>query len=283
MMVTTPRTKGWNVRPAAIYAALILLMLFALAPLMILGFNSLKTLSQVSQNPISPPVDGLHWDNYVNAWEQGHYATTVRNSAIVTAATVLGVLIVSGLAAYSLARLRPWGANGLTMYFLIGTSLPAQLFLVPLFFVWAHLGLVNNLLGVIIIYWATLSPFATFLLRSFMVALPSDFEDAARLDGASEMRVLWDIIRPLAWPGFMTAGLITGLAAWNEFLFALTFLQRDDVKTITASLFAFNDQYQRDWALTSAASVLMILPVLVLFLALQRRFIAGLTVGGLKS
>jgi raffinose/stachyose/melibiose transport system permease protein len=132
-------------------------------------------------------------------------------------------------------------------------------------------------------YSATLSPFAAFLLRSFRVALPSDFEDAARVDGASERQVFWNIIRPLTWPGFLTAGLITGFAAWNEFLFAVTFLQEPEVKTVTASLFAFADRFERDWALTSAASVIMILPVLVLFLAMQRRFIAGLTQGCLKA
>jgi raffinose/stachyose/melibiose transport system permease protein len=126
------------------------------------------------------------------------------------------------------------------------------------------------------------APFATFLLRDYIVSLPNDFEDAAPVDGTSEWQIPWSIIRPLSWPGFLTAGLITGLAAWNEFLFAVTFLQRPELKIVAANLYSYSTRWERDWALTSAASVIMILPVLVLFMLLQRRFIAGLTQGSLK-
>ena len=121
-----------------------------------------------------------------------------------------------------------------------------------------------------------------FLLRSHLISLPIDVEDAARVDGALEWQIFWSITRPLSWPDFLTAGLITGLAAWNEFLFAVTFLQRPELKTVVASLYSYSGRWERDWALTSAASVIMILPVLVLFLLMQRRFVAGLTQGGLK-
>ena len=242
-----------------------------------------RTSRGVLRNPLAPPFAEMQWSNFVDAWDKGNYATSMRNSALLVAATVAGVLVVSGLAAYALGRLKPPGSDALTMYMLAGTALPAQLFMVPLFFVWARLGLVNNLLGVVIIYWAVFSPFATFLLRAYMASLPADFEDAARVDGASEWYIFWSIIRPLSWPGFLTAGLITGLAAWNEFLFAVTFLQQEELKTVTASLYSFNSRYERDWALTNAASVIMILPALILFLLLQRRFIAGLTHGGLRA
>ena len=264
------------------YVILTLLLIFSLGPLVVLGFNSLKTSRGVIRNPLAPPLDGIQWQNYLDAWNKGSYGTAIPNSVLIVAATVVGVLLISGLAAYSLARLKGPGADALTMYLLVGTTLPAQLFLVPLFFLWVRLGLFNNLLGVIIIYWATMSPFATFLLRAYMVGIPNDFEDAARIDGASEWQIFWGIIRPLSWPGFLTAGLITGLAAWNEFLFAVTFLQRPELKTVAASLYSYSSRWERDWALTSAASVIMILPVLVLFLLMQRRFIAGLTQGGLK-
>jgi raffinose/stachyose/melibiose transport system permease protein len=279
-------TRNWGSRrtaPLTInYVLLTLLLVFALGPLVVLGFNSLKTSRGVASNPLAPPLEGIQWQNYLGAWNKGNYATTIPNTLIIVAATVAGVLLVGGLAAYSLARLKVRGGDVLTMYLLVGTTLPAQLFLVPLFFLWVRLGLFNNLLGVIIIYWGTMSPFATFLLRAYMVSLPNDFEDAARVDGASEWQIFWGIIRPLSWPGFLTAGLITGLAAWNEFLFAVTFLQKPVLKTVAASLYSYTNRWERDWALTSAASVIMILPVLVLFMLLQRRFIAGLTQGGLK-
>lgn len=265
------------------YVVLMLLAAFSLGPICVLAFNSLKTTAESRVNPLGLPLRGIEWQNYPTAWVQGHYSTTVRNSAIITGGTVAGVLVIAGLAAYSMTMLDLPGADGLALYLLVGTSMPAQLFMVPLFFLWTKLGLTNSLLGIIIIYWATMSPFATFLLRSYMVAIPDEFEDAARIDGASEMQVFRHVIVPITWPGFLTAGLVTGLGAWNEFLFAVTFLHSEEVKPISTSLYAFVDRYTRDWGLTSAASVMMILPVIVLFLALQRQFIEGLTQGGLKA
>jgi raffinose/stachyose/melibiose transport system permease protein len=134
-----------------------------------------------------------------------------------------------------------------------------------------------------IIYVALNSPFATYLLRSFLISIPTDYEEAARIDGASDMQVLTQIIVPLAWPGFLTMVLVVGLAVWNDFLFAVTFLQREELKPIATSVQSFQTRYSRDWGLTSAASMIMVLPIVVLFLLLQRQFIEGLTRGGLKG
>ena len=264
------------------YVILILLLLFALGPICTIFFNSLKTTAESRANPLGLPLEGIHWENYPTAWRNGHYSTLARNSAIVTAGTVIGVLVIAGLAAYSMAVLNLPGANGLTLYLLVGSSIPSQLFLVPLFFLWTRLHLTNSLMGVIIIYWGTMSPFATFLLRSYMVSVPPDFKDAARIAGASEVQVLRHIMVPIVWPGFLTAGLTTALSAWNEFLFAVTFIHRDDLKPIATGLYAFVSRYTRDWGLTSAASIMMILPSMVLFLLFQRQFVEGLTQGGLK-
>lgn len=144
-------------------------------------------------------------------------------------------------------------------------------------------GLVNRLPSLTFIYAAPYSPFATYLLRSFLVSIPIDFEEAARSDGASDLQVLTRIILPLAWPGFMTVVLVVGLGVWNEFLFAVTFLQRPELKPVSTSLQAFQGRFARDWGLTSAASVIMIVPVLIVFLILQLQFIEGLSRGGLKG
>lgn len=129
-------------------------------------------------------------------------------------------MALGGLAAYSIAKLKLPGGDLLTLFLLISSSLPVQLFLVPLFFLWRSLGLVNNLFGLIIIYIAVQSPFAIFLLRSYMIQIPGDFEDAARVDGADELQVFARVVVPLSWPAFMTVGLVVGLNVWNEFLLA---------------------------------------------------------------
>ncbi len=264
------------------YIILILLTFFALAPIVVLLMNSVKSTAEVGRNPIGLPENVL-WENYSEAWEQGDYATTIRNSVILTGGTIIGTLTIAGLAAYALARLNLKGANLIAFYFLVGTSVPAQLFMIPLFFLWRELGLVNSHIGLIIIYCGLFSPFSTYLLRSYMVALPEEFIEAAKIDGASNFHVFRHIIMPLSWPGFLTSGLVVGLGVWNEFLFAITFLPNAEYKPIATSLFAFQQRFGRDWGLTSAGSVIMMLPVVVLFLLLQRRFIEGLTQGGLKA
>lgn len=264
------------------YIILALLAAFSIIPIVFLFLNSFKKTNEIQENPFGLP-EVVRFSNYIDAWVQGGFTTTMTNTLFLTGGTILVVVVIGGLAAFALARFRFAGNNALSFYLLVGTSMPALLFMVPLYFMWARLGLVNSLPGLIIIYAALYSPFATYLLRSFLVSIPMDYEEAARIDGASDIQVLTRIILPLAWPGFLTVVLVVGLGVWNEFLFAITFLQRPELKPISTSLLAFQTRYSRDWGLTSAASVIMIIPVVILFLSLQRQFIEGLARGGLKG
>lgn len=264
------------------HAILLLLFAFAVGPLVVLAFNSVKKTAELGRNPLGFPQD-IVLGNFAKAWDVGNFSTTTRNSGILVAGTVAGVLILGGMAAYSLSKLNLPGSGPLTLYLLVGTSLPIQLFLVPLFFTWKRLGLVNSLFGLILIYIAINSPFAIFLLRSYMLQLPADFEDAARVDGASEWQVFSRIVVPLSWPGFLTVGLVVALSVWNEFLLATVFLTDQNLFTVVTSYANFATRFGRDWTLTSAAAVMMIVPVIVIFLSLQRRFVEGLTQGGLKG
>jgi raffinose/stachyose/melibiose transport system permease protein len=282
MAITQRRGTGRTLSNAPNYVILTLMAAFAVVPLLILLMNSFKTTAEIGRNPLGIPVI-LHFENYPTAWGDGNYATTLKNSAILTGGTILAVTILAGLAAFALARLKLKGSNIIAFYFLIGTSVPPHLFIVPLFFMWRQVGLVNSHLGLMIIYTALYSPFATYLLRSYMVALPEEFIEAARIDGASNLQVFRHVIMPLSYPGFLTAGLVVGLSVWNEFLFAITFLQTPELKPVSTSLYAFQERFSRDWGLTSAGSVIMVIPVIALFLLLQRRFIEGLTQGGLKA
>jgi raffinose/stachyose/melibiose transport system permease protein len=266
------------------YLILTLLVIVAVGPVIVLAFNSLKGSADIGRNPLGlPPLDRIQWHNYPEAWVVGNFSTTTVNSLILVVATLMGVLILGGLAAYSLARLEIPGGNYVTLYLLVGISLPLQLFLVPLFYLWHRLGLINSLFGLVIIYIATMSPFSIFLLRSYMVQLPRDFEDAARIDGCNELQVFTRIVVPLSWPAFLTVGLVVSLNVWNEFLLATVFLTDQRLHTVVTSYYNFTSRFSRDWGLTSAAGMMMIIPILIIFLSLQRRFIAGLTQGGVKG
>ena len=263
------------------HVMLFLLTASAIVPIAILFLNSLKSQSEFGQNPIGIPR-ALHFENYLRAWDIGNLGQTAANSAIMVVITVVGVLVLGGMAAYSLARKNPPGSDAVMLYLLVATTIPVWLYVVPLFFMWRDFGLVNTRFGLALIYIALNAPFSIFLLRSFMINLSSDFEDAARIDGANELQIFSRIVLPLTWPGFLTVGLVVGLAVWGEFQLALIFIQDPDAAPVTTSYFKFTQRFGRDWPLTSAGAVMMIFPVLVLFLAMQRRFVEGLTQGGAK-
>ena len=273
--------SGREPSQAVNHIIVIVMLIFALGPVIILGFNSLKSTAELGLNPLGPPKT-LVWENFPNAWEEGNFAITMRNSAFLVVATVTSVLSLGGMAAYSLARLKPPGGNAFMVFMLAGTTIPVWLYIVPLFILWRTIGLIDNLFGLILIYTAGSSPFAIFLLRSFMVGIHPDLEDAARVDGANEWQIFTRVVLPLAWPGFLTVGLVVALGTWGEYQLALIFVHKPELFPVTTSYSAFASRFSMDWGLTSAAAIMMVAPVLVIFLALQRQFIEGLTQGGVK-
>ena len=272
------RTKllGFN------HAVLLVLTAFAVMPLLILAFNSVKTNAEIGLNPLGAP-QSIVLDNFPNAWETGNFARTMSNSVVYVVVTIFTELVLGGLAAYALARRKPPGSDALMLYFLVASTVPVWMYIVPLFIQWRTLKLLNTMHGLIIIYVAMNAPLTIFLLRSYMIDLPRELEDAARVDGANEFQVLTRIVIPLTKPGFLTVGLVVGLGVWNEFILALTFVHDPNRFPVTASSFKFTDRFARDWALTSAGAVIIIFPVVMLFLAMQRQFIEGLAEGGVKT
>jgi raffinose/stachyose/melibiose transport system permease protein len=253
-------------------------------PLSVLFFNSIKPQSEFGTNPLGFPSK-VRFMNYYDAWVIGGYARIFLNSTILVVGTLVINLTLSGMAAFSLAVLNPRGRMTVVLgiYLLVGISIPAQMFILPLFILWKNLHLTNTYLGLIIIYSALNAPFAVFLIRSYMIQLPSELFDAAKIDGANTFQLFYKIAVPLSWPVFLTTGLVVGLAVWNEFLFALTFMQTEAYKPISTILFAFQSRFENDYSLVSAASIMMAAPIAILFMLFQRKFIAGLTGGGLKG
>jgi raffinose/stachyose/melibiose transport system permease protein len=279
----TPRAaRAGRLSRPIFYLVLAGLACYSVIPLVIVLFASVKSETELATNPLGFPHH-LDWSNFATAWTQGNIGTGMMNSAIIAGGAIIGVCIIAGLAAYAMARLDLPGANTVIVYLIAVISLPIQLFLVPLFYLWSHLGLYNTRAGVIIIYCAIFSPFATLLLRSFMVSLPRDYEEAARIDGANELRVLWQVTLRLVAPGFLTVGLIAGLSAWNEFLIGVTFLQSSSLQPVSVALYSFQQGFSQNDALISAAGILMLLPMLGLFMLLQRHFIAGISSGGIAG
>jgi raffinose/stachyose/melibiose transport system permease protein len=265
-----------------VHLPLLALVLLALFPLGLLLVNTFKSDFDIKANAFTLP-DHLHWENFANAWNEANYGPAFRNSIIVTGVTVALVCLLGGMCAYGLARFAVPGVNVVLVYLFVTFSLPGLLYLVPLFIVWHALHLVDTLQGIILIYTAQYSPFAIMLLRSYFLGLPRELEDAARVDGCTEFGVFRRVILPLAWPGFASVGLIVGIWSWNEFIFAITFLPSQEMQTVAVRYTAFSGQYTQDLAASTAAATIMILPAMVLFLLLQKRFVAGMTAGGVRA
>jgi len=263
---------------------LMILAMTIILPLLVLLFNSVKPQSEFATNPLGFPNE-IRLMNYYDAWVIGGYARIFLNSFILVAGTLIVNLTLSGMAAFSLAVLNPRGKMTIVLgiYLLVGISIPAQMFILPLFILWKNLYLTNTRIGLIIIYSALNAPFAVFLIRSYMIQLPSELFEAAKIDGANTLQLFYKIALPLSWPVFLTTGLVVGLAVWNEFLFALTFMQTEAYKPISTILFAFQSRFENDYSLVSAASIMVAAPIAILFMFFQRKFIAGLTGGGLKG
>ena len=263
----------------------IILLIFAsiaIFPLLVLVFNSVKPFNEFGLNPLGPPST-FRFENFSDAWVAGEYARIFFNSFKLVIGSVFLCLAVSLLAGFSLAKLNPKGSTIIAVYLLVGISIPAQLYILPLFLLWKELSLLNTHLGLIIIYSALNAPFATFLIRSYMIRLPDELFEASKLDGANTFQMFFRIAIPLSWPVILTAGLIIGLAVWNEFLFALTFITDQNFKPIATILFSFQSRFENNYALVSASAIMMVAPIAILFMIFQRRFISGLTSGGLKE
>lgn len=279
---TPNRDRRRTRRQPISWIILLTLAVYAAGPLLIFFFNALKSPSEISQSPLGLPHQ-WRWENFVQAFTDANMASGLINSAIIALGAALGVCVISSMAAYSMTRLDLPGKNGWILYVLVSTSLPIQMFLVPLVSWWSTLGFYNTQFGLIVIYWAIYSPFATMLLRSFLLAIPKEFDEAARLDGAGTVRLFTRVTVPMIWPGILTVALVSGLQAYNEFLLAVTFLQDSDKMPVSLSLYAFQQNFSPNWALVSAAGMIMAIPVIVVFLLLQRRFIEGYTQGGLAN
>ena len=264
------------------YIALGIGAFIALFPIALLVLNSLKPAAQIVQSPLSLP-NPIRWENFTNAWTHAKFSKTFINSLLLSGTTIVLVCSTSSLSAYVLARKKIASWKIWTFYLLATTTAPIQLYIFPLYFGFAKLGLINNVFGVALIYTALYSPFAVMLLRTYFIAVPKELEEAALIDGATHWQVFSKVMLPIVSPGILTVALIIGLNSWNEFLIATTFLQKADKVTAVIGFYLLSGQYSSDWGEIMAAALIIVVPVVVLFVAMQKRFIEGMAGGSVKG
>ena len=264
------------------YVFLGLAAFVSLFPIALMLLNSFKPAAEIIQNPLSWP-ENYRWDNFTHAWQDAKFSQTFLNSMILTIMTIVLVCTTGSMTAYVLARKKVKFWRLITGYLLATTTAPIQLFMFPLYFGFARLGLINNVFAVAFIYCALFSPFSIMLMRTYFLAVPKELEQAAIVDGATHWQVFFRVMLPIVWPGILTVALIVGLYTWNEFLIATTFMQSQDSMTAVVSFFLMSGQYTTDWGELMAGATIIVLPVVLLFIFLQRRFIEGMTGGSVKG
>lgn len=268
---------------ALLYAAIVGFTILFMAPFAWLISNSLKDAAHAFDERWIP--EPVAWQNYVRIFEEVPLLLMARNSITVTALGVIAVVISSSMIAYGLARLRFPGSN-LVFIAVLGTMLlPGAVTMVPVYLIWKNLGLVNTLFP---LWLGNLfgSSFYIFMLRQFFLNIPQDLVEAARVDGASYYRIYWQIMLPLVRPALLTVAIFEFQAKWNDFMGPLIYIQRSELRTLPLGLQLFVQQQgfgQFRWELLFAASVLVTLPMIILFFLAQRHFIQGIATTGLKG
>ncbi|MDO5033784.1 MAG: carbohydrate ABC transporter permease [Actinomycetaceae bacterium] len=238
----------------------------------------------LSLQPESIAGEGFfHFENYAAAWEQGHFSTYMKNSVMVAVIVVSVALVLSIASGYVLGVLRPRGEKVLFFLFLLGIMVPSEAIVLPLFFDMRSLGLIDTVWAIALPQIAQSLAFGTFWMRAFFRSVDRSMIEAAQIDGAGTLRILWSVLVPVAIPTVVTQVVLTFMWTWNDFLIPLVMSPSGTMRTAPLGLAFFQGQYTQGSTLLAAGAVLVALPMVLLYFALQRYFMSGITDGAVKG
>jgi ABC-type glycerol-3-phosphate transport system permease component len=276
------------VRTRATRLALLLPVLaytvFSAGPYLWTATMSLRTTDEIYRSHYGLPIPA-HWDKFHRAWTEFGYATYFRNSAVVSVASVLVVTVLGAMAGFAFARRRYTFPLREPLFLLIFLSImfPPQIMLLSLFQILVQYRLFNSLTGLVLVYVATELPLTIYLLRAFFAQIPSELEEAARIDGCGDWSMFWRVMFPIALPAVATTVILNFIYFWNEFLYAVVFITRQQIRTLPLAIqFLVSDQYQ-DIGMLATGLMIATLPVLIFYLFLSEWFVKGMTAGAIKG
>jgi trehalose/maltose transport system permease protein len=285
---TISRTRQWTIgkilNKVLFWILVVAIIFYTVFPFFWAVISSIKPNTELFAVPVQYWPSQLNWTFYQFVLANGDFLRALRNSVIVSLTTVTISLILGSLAAYAMGRLKFRGRTPVLYLILSMTMFPQIAILGSLYQMITSLGLFDRLPALIIAYLTFTLPFTVWVLANFFKAMPGELEEAALVDGATPFQAFWRILLPLAAPGLVTTGLLAFIAAWNEYLYALTFTQTR-ARTVQPAIASFtgNTQFELPWGNILAASVLVTLPLVVLVLVFQRKILAGLTAGAVKG
>jgi raffinose/stachyose/melibiose transport system permease protein len=264
------------------YVILSVWSLIVLFPIWTLLINSFKVQKDIFANPFGLPKH-FTLNGYITAWTQGRFDLYFYNTIFVTVTSLLLILLLGSLAAYSLAKWESRVTKFLYFFFIGGLMIPIRLGTIDLVRLMKFLGLLNTLWSLIPVYVAMGMPIATFVLTAFIQGLPNEMFDAARVDGASEWNIYAYIVLPLLRPALATVAIFNMIKIWNDFWFPLVFIRAEQSRTIALGVSLLFGEYQTDWNKALSVLSLAAMPILILYVILSREFIKGLTAGAIKG
>lgn len=267
------------------YLLLLILLTLALFPIYWIAIGSLRENSDITSLPPQiVPSSGLSFENYNRVIVESNFITYYGNSIFVSGTTIVLSIIISVLAAYSFSRYRFFG-RGLAMNGILSAQMfPLVAILISLFSFFSSMNLTNNLFGLVLAHLTIALPFSIWFLKAFFDSIPRELEEAAYIDGAGRLRTLLQVILPLTQPGIVAVAIYTFLMSWDDFLFALILITRDELRTLPVGIaVSFLGEFEYDWSGMMAVSVISSLPILLVFVFLNRYMVDGLTRGALKG
>jgi ABC-type glycerol-3-phosphate transport system permease component len=274
------RTTLWNI---VVYTLLCMGAFVLMIPFAWMVSTSLKLPGAVFNWPPEWIPDPVVWSNYPKAWNYLPFSTFLQNTLIITITTVIGQTLAASLVAYSFARLRWIGRDTLFMVVLATLMLPYHVTMIPVFAIWKQLNAVDTLVPLILPAFFGGGAFNIFLMRQFFMSIPLELDDAAKIDGASILGIYGRIILPLSKPVVGTVAIFSFLFHWNDFLGPLIYLNSTDKYTLALGLRLFQGQYDTKWELLMAASLIVMIPVLLIYFMAQRYFVQGIVFTGIKG
>ncbi len=276
------KSSGVSIAQVIIYLFLIIMAVIYLAPMLWVFLVSFKTNSEIFTNPFALP-ESFFVDNYTFAWTAGKLGIATLNSAIVCIVTLLFSMVIGSMAAFAIGRLR-WKLSKVCLtFFLMGMMIPVHCVLIPLFTRFAHAGLSNSLVGLIIPYLTFSLPVTIFIMTGFFEGMPTELIESACIDGASIYQIFFQICLPIARTGLFVTGLMTFVGNWNELLMAMVFISDEAKKTLPVSLSKFVGPYNTNYSQMFAAIIIAIVPTVVVYCAFSNQIVDGLTAGAVKG
>lgn len=279
---TRRKSRKFNWGMNALFVFLCLFTIIYMAPFFGAIITSVRTMDDITLNGFWSIPREVTLENYSNAWTQARVSRYLLNSFIITIPALVGTIFLSSLSAYALARHKFAGNRAIYFMYVAGTMLPFQILLLPVFRLSNALGIYNTYWSVIIIHIAFQLGFCTFVMRNFMRTIPGEILDAARIDGCSDWGIYRRVVMPLTVPGIAAVATLEFTWIFNDYLWSLILLSDDRFKPITAGLSTLQGQFVTNWPLIVAGALLGAVPTVIVFFALQRYFIGGLTLGAVK-